>query len=163
MILNDVHNFELQSDDDVILWKFEANRKFSVKSFYNAFTRNDAGPPHKIIWKGKAPQKVKIFMWLMTNNAVLTKDNLIKRKWTGSPLCHFCDQNESVEHLFFTCSIAKVIWVVIAKAVGANNIPTSLSQCWSWCECWLPAGKKFYFWGLCYLLGYLGRSKQSIF
>ena len=43
MILNDVHNFELQSDDDVILWKFEANQKFSVKSFYNAFTRNDVG------------------------------------------------------------------------------------------------------------------------
>ena len=37
--------------------------------------------------------------------------------------------SESSDHLFFTYPIARVIWVVIAKGIGANNIPTSLSQC----------------------------------
>ena len=102
-------NVELQDSEDVILWKFEKNMKFSVKSLYNAVTSSDAGPSHKIIWKGKVPPKIKIFIWLMINNAVLTKDNLIKRRWSGNPSCHFCDQNETVDHLFFTCPIAKVI------------------------------------------------------
>jgi hypothetical protein len=147
--------------EDIILWNFEKNRKFSMKSLYNALTKNDAGPSHRIIWKGKVPQKIKFFMCLMTNNAVLTKDNLIRRKWSGSPVCHFCDQNETVDHLFFTCPTAKVIWAVIAKVIGANNIPTSLAQCWEWCEKWLPAGKKYNLWSvsaICWAI-WKGRNK----
>ena len=93
----------------------------------HALTKNDVGPSHKLIWKVKVPQKIKIFIWLLTNNVVLTKDNLIRRKWSGSPVCQFCDQNETVGHLFFTCPIVKVNWAVIARVVWANNIPTSLS------------------------------------
>lgn len=70
LIQTDVQNFELQNTEDVILLKLEKNRKFSVKSLYNALTRSDAGPSNKMIWKGKVPQKIKIFIWLMTNNAV---------------------------------------------------------------------------------------------
>lgn len=82
-------------------WGFEKTGKFSVKSLYNAMTQNDAGPSHKHIWKGKVPQKIKIFMWLLTNNAVLTKDNMLKRKWIGNPCCMFCSQTETADHLFF--------------------------------------------------------------
>lgn len=66
---------------------------------YNALAKNDEGPAHKLIWKGKIPQ-IKIFMWLLANNVVLTKDNLIKRKWSGSSKCSFCDFDKSVSSLF---------------------------------------------------------------
>ena len=153
--------FELREADDLILWKFEKNRKFSVKSLYNALTKNDVGPSHKLIWKSKVPQKIKIFIWLLTNNVVLTKDNLIRRKWSGSPVCQFCDQNETVGHLFFTCPIVKVIWAVIARVVWANNIPTSLAQYWNWCDRWLPAGERYHMWGvsaICWAI-WKGRNK----
>lgn len=140
LIQQDVQDFVLHDSDDVILWKLEKNRKFSVKSLYNALTKNDSGPAYKNIWRGKVPQKIKIFMWLLSNNAVLTKDNMVKRKWSGSPSCAFCDQNESADHLFFLCPVAKVVWGIIAKVLGADNIPTSLSQCWLWCSKWLPGG-----------------------
>jgi len=71
--------------------KLETGKKkyrFSDKSLYNGFTVNDAGPSFKYIWKGKIPAKIKIFLWLMENNAVLTKDNMIKRKWKANPLCY---------------------------------------------------------------------------
>lgn len=148
LIQNDVQNFNLHDAEDVIIWKFDKSRKFSVKSLYNVLIRNEADPSHKKIWKGKVPLNIKIFIWLMTNNALLTKDNLIRSRWSASPVCQFCDQEESVDHLFFTCPIAKVIWVVIAKGIGDNNIPTSLSQCWSWCEQWLRTGEKFHLWGI---------------
>ena len=77
-------------------------------------TRADYGNDHRKIWKGRVPPKIKIFMWLMANDAILTKDNLIKRKWVGNPKCYFCDLDESINHLFFTCPVAKVIWGVIA-------------------------------------------------
>jgi len=80
-ILNDMSKYDFTPDDDVVLWKFGNLGKFSVISVYNAMASNDSGPYHKKIWKGKIPAKIKIFLWLMMNNAVLTKDNLLKRKW----------------------------------------------------------------------------------
>ena len=77
---------------NVILWKFGNKSSFTVKSVYNALSTNDVGPYHKKIWKGKITSKIKIFLWLVVNNAILTKDNLIRRKWAGNPTCHFCDE-----------------------------------------------------------------------
>jgi hypothetical protein len=99
-IWSDVKNFSLSNESDVISWKFEKNGKFSVKSVYNGLTKNDSGLYHKRIWKGKIPPKIKIFLWLLTNDAILTKDNLLKRKWSGDPKCVFCEANETITHLF---------------------------------------------------------------
>lgn len=108
-ILDDMYKIEFTSENDSVSWKFGPMGRFSVKSVYNALTVNDSGPHHRKIWKGKVPAKIKIFLWLLMNNAVLTKDNLLKRKWVGSPICYFCTQEESVSHLFFQCSTAKAV------------------------------------------------------
>ena len=44
------------------------------------------------------------------NNAILTKDNMIRRNWPGDPSCYFCSQPGTVDHLLFQCSTAKVVW-----------------------------------------------------
>ena len=61
-----------------LFWKPENKGKFSVKSTYNALTSSEGGPTFKHIWKGKIPAKIKISLWLMENNAILTEDNMIK-------------------------------------------------------------------------------------
>ena len=83
---------------DKVTWKFGKNGRFSVKSTYDAMTVNDSGLYNKRIWKSKVPSKIKIFLWLMLNNAILTKDNMVKRKWQGDPACYFCTHNESLSH-----------------------------------------------------------------
>jgi len=98
-------------------------RKFTVKSVYKALTKNDASPYFWKIWKGKIPAKIKIFLWLVAINAILTRDNMIRRKWTGDPSCLFCDQNESISDLLFQCSMAKVVWGIVAFSLGAKNVP----------------------------------------
>lgn len=30
------------------------------------------------------PPKIKVLLWLLLKNSVLTKDNLLKREWTSS-------------------------------------------------------------------------------
>jgi hypothetical protein len=89
-IVDDMNNINFITDNDVVLWRFGPQGRFSVRSVYNAMTRNESGPYHKKIWKSKIPAKIKIFLWLMMNNAILTKDNLLKRKWSGDPSCYFC-------------------------------------------------------------------------
>ena len=61
-------------------------------------------------------------------------------------MCHFCDQEESIAHLFFTCPNEKLVWALIAKCVGATNVPRNLTQCWKWCYIWLWRGQKFHMW-----------------
>jgi hypothetical protein len=43
----------------------------------------------------------------------LTKNNLAKRRWQESLKCSFCNQNESIQHLFFDCYLAKTVWRII--------------------------------------------------
>jgi hypothetical protein len=61
-------------------------------------------------------------MWFLSNRVLLTKDNLAKRKWTGSQKCCFCNNNETVDHLFLHCPFAKIIWRMI---FFTYNIPPS--------------------------------------
>ena len=57
-------------------------------------------------------------MWLTLQNAILTKDNLLIRKWKGSPNCGFCQEGEFVQHLFFYCPMSKYIWSILAYILG---------------------------------------------
>jgi len=101
-----------------VIWKFEKNGTFSVKSTYNALTNCDGGQPFKHIWKSKIPAKIKIFLWSVANEAILTKDNLLKRRWRGDPLCYFCHQPETTNHLLFTCSTARSYGLLFPLASG---------------------------------------------
>jgi hypothetical protein len=64
-------------------------KTFSTKSVYDHLTIVDCGSSFSHIWKAKIPLKIKIFTWLLENNAILTKDNMIRRKWVVKPLMSF--------------------------------------------------------------------------
>ena len=67
----------------------------------------------KYIWKIKVPLKIKIFMWFLYSKVILTKDNLAKRNWNGDKCCSFCDSQETIQHLFFDCPFAKIVWHIV--------------------------------------------------
>jgi hypothetical protein len=52
-------------------------------------------------------------MWFLHRKIFLTKDNLAKQKWLRCKKCAFCDQDESIEHLFIRCTFAKLVWRVV--------------------------------------------------
>jgi hypothetical protein len=72
--------------------------------------------------KSLYPLDYIFFLWLLTNNKVLTRDNLLKRRELNDVSCLFCTENESVNHLFFGCCVAKVLWhnlsIMFDKSVG---------------------------------------------
>jgi hypothetical protein len=69
---------------------------------YTHLCIGEVGGSNKKIWKAQIPLKIKVFMWLLTQNAILTKDNMIKRNWQGDQHCRFCDKEENLMHLFLT-------------------------------------------------------------
>jgi hypothetical protein len=57
-------------------------------------------------------------------------------------------QRESVDHLFFSCSVAKVVWGSIGKVLGTDRYPASLWQAVCWFHAFLLGGKRFYMVGI---------------
>jgi hypothetical protein len=54
-------------------------------------------------------------MWFLHRKVILTKDNLAKRNRQGSQKYYFCDQDESIHHLFISCLFffAKVVLYIV--------------------------------------------------
>jgi hypothetical protein len=69
----------------------------------------------KYIWKMKDPLKFKIFMWFLPKKVILTRDNIAKQNWQGNKK-YFYDRDESIQHLFFDCSLARIIWRLVHMA-----------------------------------------------
>jgi hypothetical protein len=63
---------------------------------------------------------VHIFLWLLANSKVLTRDNLAKRRQVHDLSCQFCSETESTSHLFFECCAAKVFWQTISEITNVN-------------------------------------------
>jgi hypothetical protein len=57
-------------------------------------------PSNSTLWKLRVPLKINFFEYLW-KGVILTKDNLVKRKWHGSVKCCFCSSLETIQHLFF--------------------------------------------------------------
>ena len=143
-LIDEVYSYPFENEEDKISWKMHKSGGFSTRSVYDLMTSGDTGHPFSHIWKARIPHRIKIFMWLYENKAIITKENLLRRNWQGDPSCYFCPNDENMVHLFFTCPIAKVIWGMIAITLGTNNIPENLDQYKIWIEHWLPGGRPVY-------------------
>ena len=64
-----------------------------------------------------------MFMWFVHKQVILTKDNLVKRNWTGSTRCSFCDRDETIKHLFFECPLTRILWRTVQ--IAFNITPSS--------------------------------------
>lgn len=110
-------NFSLTEGKDVFKWKLKSNGSFTVRSMYRYLIINNIRVS-PVIWRTKVPLKIKIFMWYLQKGVVLTKDNLIRRNWSGNASCAFCVKTETIQHLFFECHHAKFLWRLCHIALG---------------------------------------------
>jgi hypothetical protein len=53
----------------------------------------------------------------MSNNRLLTRDNLEKRSLDDKRFM-FCNEAESIHHIFFGCVVVSQAWEVVSKIVG---------------------------------------------
>lgn len=93
----------LGEDVDQPKWNWTKSGIFSVNSMYRKMHDHLPDKAYKFLWKVKLRLRIKIFLWLILHNAILTKDNLLRRNGKGDPKCFFCNELESINHLFFEC------------------------------------------------------------
>jgi len=145
---NFVYRYGINIDNDHAKWDWNKSGLFLVKSTHKHLSRHEYGPNFSHIQKAKIPLKIKIFIWLVTQNGIHTKDNLIKHKWKGSSSCAFCTENENGHHLFFECPTANYVWSLLAYTLGADCRPSNMNQYWIWIHRILPQAPSLHSVGL---------------
>jgi hypothetical protein len=73
-----------------------------------------------------------IFLWLLANNIILTRDNLDKRKKLDDKSCMFCADIESITHLFYECCVAKCMWFEVVEITNRAKVVDfeSMARLW---------------------------------
>lgn len=52
------------------------------------------------VWSLHVPPKIHVFLWLVSHNRIMTRDNLKKRNIKKPEGCVFCSEKEIIHHLF---------------------------------------------------------------
>jgi len=92
----------LSEEEDLMIWTYNSSGKYSVQSLYAVVNFRGITPVFvSSIWKLHIPPRVQFFLWLLSKNNLLTRDNLAKRKSISDATCLLCAENESITHLFF--------------------------------------------------------------
>lgn len=103
------------SISDTLSWRWSNIGAFSVHSFYLWLEYGGIkNSTYTTILLSKMPLKIKIFLYLLKRNKILTKGNLLKKGWQGDTSCHFCGELETTDHLFVQCSFINSLWQWIA-------------------------------------------------
>ena len=76
--------------------------------------------PFEKIWNYKIPPSIRIFVYLLLKNRLLTHDLMIRRGFDVSPTCELCDSGavESSLHLFFQCPTSVRLWDRMTAILG---------------------------------------------
>jgi hypothetical protein len=122
------------------------NSLFSL--MYQTLLDVDIIPHNSHLWKIRIPLKIKVFLWLLCREAILTKDNLVKRNWKGNDKCCFCSNYETTQHLFFDCPLAKFFWRIIEIIIGLGQ-PNNIRNLYGgWVQTMNPKQRQLLFVGI---------------
>ena len=124
-------------DDDNWRWKRQGKGSFTVSSFYHSLTGNgDLSFLWKGIWVSRVPSKVCFFGWVATKGAILTIDNLRKRRIVVTEWCYMCKRNaETADHLLIHCDAASELWSLVFSIFGVQWVmPGSVRELFA---CWI--------------------------
>ncbi|XP_012481099.1 uncharacterized protein LOC105795995 [Gossypium raimondii] len=78
---------------DQFIWKWKASDKFSSKeTFKNLYQvdSTDSSIQWNLVWKAKTPQRVRVFLWLLWQNRILTNGEILRIHITTNSHCLRC-------------------------------------------------------------------------
>ncbi|KAL0413622.1 UNVERIFIED_CONTAM: hypothetical protein Sradi_1563900 [Sesamum radiatum] len=108
--------------DDLPVWHFSKDGRFSVKSAYCVArdieeqrapntSFNSSKPKWGFLWSSPVPNKIKVFAWKLCKNAIPTSVNLAIRIQGTHFCCPLCQcSREDSDHAMITCPFARQVW-----------------------------------------------------
>ncbi|XP_026451964.1 uncharacterized protein LOC113352352 [Papaver somniferum] len=140
------------SEEDIVRWKPTRDGNFTVKSAYNKlvetrFQQQEVSMTvpkevRKELWKMKVPHRVKLFIWKCLQDIVQTKVKIIRYNNSSDPICKICNQqNESLFHLLWVCTYARVVWRYLN--VNVDRVADSCNNIKDWVMSWFSNQQGF--------------------
>ncbi|XP_020262567.1 uncharacterized protein LOC109838548 [Asparagus officinalis] len=110
-MLNIINSVSFNDYEDKREWLWEANKFFSVKSFYHFLIDGGLRFDCSNLWELTIPLKVKFVVWLALRNGLNTTDILAKKGIILQRTCCLCTKSdEDHSHLFLKCEFVYSIW-----------------------------------------------------
>jgi hypothetical protein len=132
----------LNNDRDKFIWQIGKNRVFSTQSLYREIMKSEKTAGKELFWKARLPLKIKIFLWYLKRGVILTKDNLLKRRWKGDSKCNPCGLDENIQHLFFVCRVARFVWNILFITFNIQPPKSTSHMFGSWIRRFAPRLRK---------------------
>jgi hypothetical protein len=109
------------SEEDTLVWQYQYSGIYSSQSLYAVINFGGVKTVYlPVVWKLIVPLRIHFFLWLLSNNKLLTRDNLRKRQNLDDYTCLFCTEKESIHHLFFNCVVARRIWELVSQGISVQ-------------------------------------------
>ncbi|XP_020871723.1 uncharacterized protein LOC9299799 [Arabidopsis lyrata subsp. lyrata] len=101
---------------DRLSWGECADGKFTVKSAYSQLTRMET-PKQSMsvffqrIWRVGAPERIRLFLWLVAHQAIMTNAERYRRHLGDTEICQVCKGGtETIIHALRDCPAMEGIW-----------------------------------------------------
>lgn len=112
------------ADDDRRLWTGNKLGEYFVASGYNqvnGFQNLSQSHIWNKIWKIKAPERIKVFIWQVTHERLLT-NSCIAHRGNGQASCHHCViLEENILHVLRDCPLANLVWLHLLDQSNVAN------------------------------------------
>jgi hypothetical protein len=80
---------------DQIIWQYETNGIYSSSSMYTLVNFRGEQPIYlPPVWKLKILPRIQVFLWLFSQNKIMTTDNLRARGMAKPLECEMCNEIE---------------------------------------------------------------------
>lgn len=104
----------MEEGEDQIYWAHLKHGNFTIGSSYNVLNQNDWKTVHlrwRLAWKWKGPQRIRVFIWLLLNGRLNTKEELHRRCSMNDPICDICSsKHEFLIHVLRDYIFARQVW-----------------------------------------------------
>ena len=142
-VVNLAFSFPFSNEHDVVRWAWH-RKGFTSKSIYDKLRAS--------------PRVCHILLGISCVLSTSKKICQVKKELISNSLSlHviFVPILKQLDHLFFQCSITKVVWGIFGICLGANNTPHEVGHYRAWVNFWLPGGAGAHLVFCCNLLGNL--------
>ncbi|KAK8480884.1 hypothetical protein V6N11_061841 [Hibiscus sabdariffa] len=107
-----------------IIWRWTSKGNFEVRSAYSNLASGSWDPNlalWKLIWRMAVPQRLRVFLWVVSRRKLMTNLERCNRHISSSSLYPLCNEaDESIVHVLRDCRASSAVWELI--------LPSSLSS-----------------------------------
>ncbi|XP_076920429.1 uncharacterized protein LOC143581548 [Bidens hawaiensis] len=125
LLLQVCQNVQLGDGIDTTCWSINDSSDFSVAGLKQKIQElTHSTPNYRFVWNNWVPRKVEMLAWRIELEKIPVMTLLANRNIdVGSVSCPMCgDMDESVEHLFVSSGVARLVWQAVSSWCKITSI-----------------------------------------